>query len=77
MFRVRLERLARGWSLVRVCQLTGLDPANMSKIERGLIPAYPSWRRRLVAAFGLTEEELFREVQENEQARDARSRRGR
>lgn len=66
MLRLRQERLRRKWSLARVCVATGIEPANLSKIERGLLPAYPGWRRRIAQAFDMSEEELFREVSEGE-----------
>ena len=31
-------RLAKGLSLREVCRLTGYDPSNWSKIERGILP---------------------------------------
>lgn len=62
MLELRRVRLERGWSLTKVCQLTGIDPTNLSRIERGHIYPYPGWRRRISVAFGLPEEQLFREA---------------
>lgn len=66
MLKLKEERRRRGWTLVRVCQLTGIDPATLSRLERGHLFPYPGWRRRLAEAFGLPEEVLFEEVPENE-----------
>lgn len=70
MLRMRLEREKRRWSLCKLCQLTAIEPANLSRIERGLLPAYPGWRRRIAAAFGLPEEVLFGEVPDDERERE-------
>lgn len=59
VLKMRAERQRRGWSLVTVCQKTGISPPDISLIERGHKPAYPGWRRRLSQAFGLPEDELF------------------
>ena len=69
MLRLRTERQKRGWSLTRVTVLTGIEGSALSKIERGVWPCGPEWRRRLVEAFGLPEEVLFEEVPGGE-ARD-------
>lgn len=71
MLRLKQERLRRGWSLTDVCLLTRIDPAALSKIERGKWPCGPSWRRRLAAAFNMPEEVLFEEVPaDDERERD-------
>lgn len=59
MHPLRRERLRRGWSMVKVCGLTGISPSNLSLLERGLQPAYPGWRRRLAKAFDVPVEVLF------------------
>lgn len=66
VLRLRRERKRRNWSLTKVTVLTGIDTAALSKIERGLWPCGPAWRRRLAEAFGLPEEVLFEEVAEDE-----------
>ena len=62
MLRLRAERIQRGWSLMDVAVKCRIDPAALSKIERGVWPTGPEWRRRIAEAFGMPEEELFREV---------------
>lgn len=62
MSRLREQRQKRGWSLTRLCVLTGIDPSALSKIERGVWPCGPEWRRRIAAAFQMSEDELFKEA---------------
>ena len=57
--QLRRERLARGWSLTRVAGLTMIAASDLSRLERGLLPPYPGWRRRLAKAFRVPEAELF------------------
>jgi len=66
MLRLREERLKRGWSLARVCQLTGIAESNISAIERGLIPAYAGWQRRIAQAFDMPASKLFKEIHDDE-----------
>ena len=67
MLRLRVERIRRGWSLAKLCALTGgIDQAALSRIERGIWPCGPGWRKRIAEAFGLPEEELFREASSDE-----------
>lgn len=71
MLRLRQERLRRRWSLLDVAIRTHIESTNVSKIERGLLPAYPGWRHRIAEAFGLPEEVLFEEVPaDDERERD-------
>jgi hypothetical protein len=63
MLQMRIERQKRGWSLARLVVLTdGIDQAALSRIERGIWPCGPSWRRRIAKAFNMSEEELFVKV---------------
>ena len=57
--RLRHERLRRGWSITKVVVLTEINPTSLSLLERGLVPAFPSWKRRLAKAYGMPIEELF------------------
>ncbi|MEW6523646.1 MAG: helix-turn-helix transcriptional regulator [Bacillota bacterium] len=67
MLQLRIERQRRGWSLAKLCARTGgIDPAVLSRIERAVWPAGPSWRRRIAEAFGMSEEALFKPVVEGE-----------
>lgn len=63
ILKLRKIREERKWSLVKLCQLTGIDPGSLSRIERGYIYPYAGWRRRIAEAFGLPEEELFQKVE--------------
>ncbi len=65
MLRLRSVRLERGWSLVKLCQKTGIDPGTLSRIERGYIFPYSGWRKRIAEAFGLPEDMLFAEVHDD------------
>ncbi len=66
MYRMKLERLRRGWSLTELCVRTRIDSAALSKIERGIWPCGPEWRRRIAQALGVPEETLFEEVPDHE-----------
>jgi transcriptional regulator with XRE-family HTH domain len=66
MLKIRQERLSRGWSLADVTVRTGIAGANLSMIERGVIPAYPGWQKRLAKAFRMSRADLFREVEDDE-----------
>jgi transcriptional regulator with XRE-family HTH domain len=61
--RLRDERRRRGWSLTRVSALTGIAAQDISAVERGLKYAFPGWRRRLAAAYKLSERDLFPDVE--------------
>ena len=63
---IREERKRRGWTLTEVTTRTGIATADLSVLERGLRPAFPGWRQRLSAVFGLPEEELFSVVGEGD-----------
>ncbi|MCL6612472.1 MAG: helix-turn-helix domain-containing protein [Peptococcaceae bacterium] len=59
---LKKTRVKKGFSLLKLYQATGIDPANLSRLERGLVPAYPGWRKRIAEALGVPESELFPEV---------------
>ena len=63
--RLREERLRRGWSQTTVTVLTGIPEPTISAVERGLVPAWPGWRRRLSRAFGIPQAELFEPASED------------
>ncbi|MHB1042355.1 MAG: helix-turn-helix domain-containing protein [Eubacteriales bacterium] len=64
MLRLKSVRIQRGWSLTKLCLLTGIDPSNLSRLERGYVFPYPGWREKLAKAFEMPEEELFQEVRD-------------
>lgn len=70
MLRLRKERQRRGWSLTQLTVRTGIDSAALSKIERGVWPCGPEWRRRIATAFGLSEADLFVEVEDDDARND-------
>jgi transcriptional regulator with XRE-family HTH domain len=57
--RLRRERQRRGWSLFSVAVKTGIDPASLSQLERGLRPISTRWRRVIAETFQSSEAELF------------------
>ena len=62
MVRLRLERLKRGWSLQTLGFHTGIQGAEISKMERGILVPYPTQRERLARVMGLRVDELLEEV---------------
>lgn len=56
---LRAARLAKGWSLSQFAELVGIDPAQLSRYETGVI--YPSLRTlgRLASALGLPAGSFF------------------
>lgn len=59
MLMIRKVRIERGWTQAEVCRRTGLDQATISKLERGIYPSYPGWRRRLSRLFKMPADLLF------------------
>ncbi len=66
VLRLRNERLRRGWSQTKLSALTGIASPDLSAIERGVRPAWPGWRTRLVEVFGIPEAELFQPVDQHD-----------
>lgn len=56
---VRRVRQQRGWSQTFLSGRTGIASTDISRLERGIVPAWPGWRRRISEAFQLPEIELF------------------
>lgn len=61
MLQLRRMRLDKGWSLGQVATRTLIDISTLSKLERGIYPAYPGWRRRLARLFQVPVDVLFAE----------------
>jgi transcriptional regulator with XRE-family HTH domain len=59
MLNLKRERLKRGWSLQTLGFYTGIQGAEISKIERGILVPYPSQRERLARELGLHPDELL------------------
>ena len=56
---LRTARYDRGMSLMQLAAITLITPSDLSNIERGRVPAYPSWRRRIAGALSIPEDALF------------------
>jgi transcriptional regulator with XRE-family HTH domain len=56
---LRLERLRRGLSLRALGRAVGVQPSDLSKIERGLLRPYPDQAKRLAGALHLRIAELL------------------
>ncbi|NPV74642.1 MAG: helix-turn-helix transcriptional regulator [Pelotomaculum sp.] len=54
---VKREREKRGWSKSELSRRTGIGLTEIIRIEKGQLPIYPKWRKRLVECFGITEVE--------------------
>lgn len=52
--RIRLERMARGWSLAELAEKSGVSKAMLSAIERGATIPTATLLVRIAAAFGMT-----------------------
>ena len=62
---VREVRKRKNMSALELARRAVMASSSLSLIERGLIPAYPGWRKRIAQALNVSERELFPEVQEN------------
>jgi transcriptional regulator with XRE-family HTH domain len=67
--QIKTERLRRGWSQTRLSGLTGIAQSDISAVENGRRRAHAGWRRRLAAAFGVSEDELFQEQEPRQASR--------
>lgn len=65
---LRRRRLELGLSLRVVYSKTGLDPSNLSKLERGFFGAHPSTLKVLADFYGLPMTEVVVELQEADAA---------
>jgi transcriptional regulator with XRE-family HTH domain len=59
--RLRDRRAARGWTLERLAEASGVSRAMISKIERGEVSPTATILARLAAGFGITLARLFSE----------------
>ncbi|MEW6274205.1 MAG: helix-turn-helix transcriptional regulator [Bacillota bacterium] len=55
---VKWEREKRGWSKSELSRRTGIGLTEIIRIEKGQLPIYPKWRKRLEECFGITEVEI-------------------
>lgn len=54
-------RLIKGLTQFELSIRTKIHPIEISRIERGIVKPYPGWRRRIAAALGVSEKEIFGE----------------
>ena len=63
MLRLKAERLRRGWTQTDLAYHARVQPAEISRIERGNARPYPAQAERLARVLGLAITELI-EVEE-------------
>ena len=65
MKRVTTERNKRGWSQAELARRAGINASSMSRIEKGIEPAYPRRGKKIADALGWEGEpsELFEDEQ--------------
>lgn len=61
--RVRLQRLARGWTQARLAELAGISRAEVSAIESGRLVPSVATALAIARALGTTVEQLFGDAQ--------------
>lgn len=70
MLALRKERERRGWTLDKLSKKTAISQPDLSRLERGLCPAYPGWKKKIALAFRVkladADGVLFREVEDDE-----------
>ncbi|NHM26331.1 helix-turn-helix transcriptional regulator [Desulfofundulus sp. TPOSR] len=59
MNRIREIRQQKKMTQFELARRTGIHPVNLSKVESGVLRAYPGWRKRIAEALGVTEDEIF------------------
>lgn len=60
MKRLAIERFRRGWSQAELARRANMNPADISRLESGVLGrAYPVQQQKIAAALGLPVEELF------------------
>ncbi len=69
MLRLRRERILRGMTQMQVAVGTGIHPATLSHLELGNVRAWPGYQRTLEAFFDVPAEQLFSEMQREDQGR--------
>lgn len=57
--KLREARTRENMTQLRLGSLTGIAPNIISCIESGKLPAYPNWRKKICAALGANETEIF------------------
>ena len=57
--RLREVRKQQGLSQFELARICGIETANLSKVENGILRPYPGWRQRIAQALGVSEDEIF------------------
>lgn len=60
--RLKQLRRQRGYTQPRLCILTGIDPATMSRIETGVLKGGPKHRRLIARALNVNVDEIWPEA---------------
>ena len=66
LLKLRKVRQGREWSLTDVTVKTGIPEPTLSALENGKLHPYPGYKRRIANAFKMPEDELFREVEDED-----------
>jgi transcriptional regulator with XRE-family HTH domain len=69
ILKLRSIRTARGMSLSDLAARTGIPAPTLSRIERGIYPTYPGWRKRIARALRMPETDLFEPEADADDAR--------
>jgi len=62
---VRLARLLRGFTQDQIATAASIDPAIVSRAERG-VPVSPETRRRIATVLEMSERDLFPEIKKTQ-----------
>ena len=63
---LREVRNKKNKTIMEIAILTQISPSDLSQIELGKKPCFPSWRKRIAEALEMPEEELFPEYNQKE-----------
>ena len=67
MYRLKVERIKKGLSQAELARMAGVHPSVISRLERGFLPPYAGWRKRIAKALEWPARrayELFEKVEE-------------
>ena len=65
---LRAIRLASGTTQSELAERTGVHRSLVSRIERGLVPSWPRFRKAAATSLGVPERVLFPEVQTDKES---------
>lgn len=63
---LREARISKNKTILEISRITAISPSDLSQVELGKRPCFPSWRRRISEALDVPEAELFPEEQAKE-----------